>query len=563
MRLDTIPVDVNTLRPATVHNTQTVKTVHVQSVAKAEIADIVAPSDVSTGQVMEFKIIGLLNENLINPVAHIILPDAFGYTLDPLPLDGQNSALWSIKIPDEYQTRQDSIRVYLSGMDKNTGQPVANSPTEAHRLNFYQKPKLALSYRILAPNSAIEDGLLSYGQQIEIVVNTQYSPLTGVLDYAPLQGGGSVTLDSAIVTRQGFTLADGETLTKPFNSVGDQIRWKLTAPKAEKTVSIKFSYQDLPLDQNSGLIVSLDEVNGTVSLPISVRSKKINLTMLDSLITEKTFQQGDKNMLLMAFKVSNNYSDGLYVGGLTLNFYRPREGKPKESDLIDRLLLNDLFHSIKIVNYKAYNSGLAKAAASVQPKIFAEYILDESSENPLRITFDTIDSLAAMEIDSLFVVAEIKDTAPNKSFMAVLQDVEMYDVDPSILLSAVDDNGQELATSDMFKTHPFTVIDQDPEKAFRNYPNPFGAQYEYTTIAFKLDHPSDVTIRIFTLVGELVWTKSLPGLNADMYDNLVRWDGKNDRGYTVLNGVYLCTIEIKPTDGGPAVHYITKIAYIK
>ena len=48
-----------------------------------------------------------------------------------------------------------------------------------------------------------------------------------------------------------------------------------------------------------------------------------------------------------------------------------------------------------------------------------------------------------------------------------------------------------------------------------------------------------------------------------MYDDMVRWDGKNDRGNTVLNGVYLCTIEIKPTDGGPVARYITKIAYIK
>jgi flagellar hook assembly protein FlgD len=78
-----------------------------------------------------------------------------------------------------------------------------------------------------------------------------------------------------------------------------------------------------------------------------------------------------------------------------------------------------------------------------------------------------------------------------------------------------------------------------------------------------LEHPSDVTIRIYTLVGELVWTKSITGLSAQIYDDLVTWDGKNDRGNTVLNGVYLCTIEIKPTDGGKAARYITKIAYIK
>jgi len=43
----------------------------------------------------------------------------------------------------------------------------------------------------------------------------------------------------------------------------------------------------------------------------------------------------------------------------------------------------------------------------------------------------------------------------------------------------------------------------------------------------------------------------------------VQWDGKNDRGYVVLNGVYLCTVEIKPQNGQPRQRYITKIAYIK
>jgi hypothetical protein len=421
-----------------------------------------------------------------------------------------------------------------------------------------------MSYQILAPNSAIESGLLSYGQEIEVEVTTKLSPLTGALEYAPVQGGGSVSLDSNIISQQGFVLSEGETINKPFANINESIIWRLIAPKAEKTVSIKFNYQDLPNDQNSGLTVSLDEAIGNVSLPISVRSKKINISMLDSLIAGKTFQQGDKNMLLMAFRVSNlRYSDRLFVRGLEMDFYRPGEGKPKDSDLLDSQLLRDIFYSIKVVNYKEYIRNMAKVSGSADPKVFVEYIFDESSDNPLNLTFDLTDSLEAAQDDSLFVIAEIRDSAPNKSFITVLKNVDLYDVDPSIPLSVVDDNDQELATSDMFITHPFTIIDQDPEKAFRNYPNPFGAQYEYTTIAFKLENPSDITIRIFSLVGELVWTKSIQGLRDGMYDNLVRWDGKNDRGKTVLNGVYLCTIEINPTQGGEAARYITKIAYIK
>jgi hypothetical protein len=564
VRMDTIPTDVNTLRPAAVQNIETEKTIHIQSVAKAEIASIESPNDVSTSQVIELKVTAILNENLIEPIAHIILPSSFGYTLEPLPLDDENSAKWSIRIPDQYPVPHDSIQLYLGGKDKNTGKPVANSAVRIHQLNFYQSPVLAVNHQILSPNSAIEEGQLSYGQEIEVAVNTAFSPLNGALSYAPLQGGGTIRLDSSIITEQGFTLADGETIVKPFAAVGDQIIWRLIAPKSEKTVSIKFSYDELPHDRNSGIPAALDAEHSTVALPISIRSKKINVSMLDSLIADKTFQQGDKKMLLMAFRVSNKrYRDELFVRGLRLDFYKAG-GDIKNGELIDRQLLQALFKSIKVVNYRAYNDDqLAKNASSGEELVFAEYILDDNTDNPLQLDFDRVDSLRAEEEDSLFVIAEVRDDAPNKSFIAVLKDVQLYDVDPSILLSAVDDENQELANSDKFITHTFTVIDQDPEAVFRNYPNPFGAQYDHTTIAFKLEHPSDVTIRIYTLVGELVWTKSITGLSAQIYDDLVTWDGKNDRGNTVLNGVYLCTIEIKPTDGGKAARYITKIAYIK
>ena len=40
----------------------------------------------------------------------------------------------------------------------------------------------------------------------------------------------------------------------------------------------------------------------------------------------------------------------------------------------------------------------------------------------------------------------------------------------------------------------------------------------------------------------------------------LKWDGRNDRGKVVLNGVYLCQIQIR---GGSDLTFMTKIAYIK
>ena len=100
------------------------------------------------------------------------------------------------------------------------------------------------------------------------------------------------------------------------------------------------------------------------------------------------------------------------------------------------------------------------------------------------------------------------------------------------------------------------------EDDFYNYPNPFGRQYPETFFHFQLENTSNVDIRIFTLLGELVWSWQGADLPQGIYDRFATWDGRNDKGKVVLNGVYLCYIDISPQSGG-SKRYMTKIAFIK
>ncbi|KPJ48791.1 hypothetical protein AMJ40_06865, partial [candidate division TA06 bacterium DG_26] len=67
-------------------------------------------------------------------------------------------------------------------------------------------------------------------------------------------------------------------------------------------------------------------------------------------------------------------------------------------------------------------------------------------------------------------------------------------------------------------------------------------------------------IKIYTLIGELVWEEQFsvgaPESEAGFHEE-VMWDGRNDAGEIVRNGVYVCKIE---TDHGSAM---TKIAVAK
>ena len=79
-----------------------------------------------------------------------------------------------------------------------------------------------------------------------------------------------------------------------------------------------------------------------------------------------------------------------------------------------------------------------------------------------------------------------------------------------------------------------------------NYPNPFGAQSGETRIDYFLSENADVTLRIYDLFGNLVWTKSIAagspgglGRQQSSHANSVIWDGRNDNGQKVGSGGYV------------------------
>ena len=97
-----------------------------------------------------------------------------------------------------------------------------------------------------------------------------------------------------------------------------------------------------------------------------------------------------------------------------------------------------------------------------------------------------------------------------------------------------------------------------------SYPNPFHPPTQTTTIAYKLADDASVTLRIFTLSGDLVLQKSfqksavggMTGLNE------WAWDGRNGKGQVVASGGYVALIEAQGT--GETLHVIRhKIAVVR
>ena len=75
-----------------------------------------------------------------------------------------------------------------------------------------------------------------------------------------------------------------------------------------------------------------------------------------------------------------------------------------------------------------------------------------------------------------------------------------------------------------------------------NYPNPFNPE---TWIPYQLSSPSDVTVRIYAINGNLVRRLALGHQAAGMYHGRSRaayWDGTNELGEAVASGVYFYTL---------------------
>jgi hypothetical protein len=77
-----------------------------------------------------------------------------------------------------------------------------------------------------------------------------------------------------------------------------------------------------------------------------------------------------------------------------------------------------------------------------------------------------------------------------------------------------------------------------------NYPNPFNAGTENTTLSYNLSRNSDLTLTIHDLSGALIAKKTFTSgtMGGRAGYNEVLWDGKADNGETVGNGIYIYVI---------------------
>ncbi len=86
---------------------------------------------------------------------------------------------------------------------------------------------------------------------------------------------------------------------------------------------------------------------------------------------------------------------------------------------------------------------------------------------------------------------------------------------------------------------------------YQNYPNPFGlgagADNPSTTISFSIPSHGDVTLRIFNILGQLVFQKDFPEIGKGLHKFV--WNGVNSFNREVSSGTYIASVEFKNATG--------------
>ena len=82
-----------------------------------------------------------------------------------------------------------------------------------------------------------------------------------------------------------------------------------------------------------------------------------------------------------------------------------------------------------------------------------------------------------------------------------------------------------------------------------SYPNPFR---ESTVIIYELSQPAEVTVRLYTSAGRLI--RVLHESGSEGMNSTLLWDGRDETGDPVANGVYFVRLEARESVGGEKTH---------
>ncbi len=544
--IHSVPNDENTNEPATVPNKYAYFYVRTQDSGSAAIDSfwVSSPSGamdhiLSTNQTFTMEAQVRWYNCAGKPSVHLQLPGGFttpeSNPKTPAGTNQQGRVSWTIQAPEEAKANQ-QLWVVLTAQDSNSYRQFSIF-SDTLRLQIVDRAVVQLNAKIASPVSA-QDHVVSTGERFVVAAYVTN------LGQAALKGNYTAMLQ--LPDGQGYTLLSAQSQTAAHD---DTIYWTIEAPIYETQISdIHIQLINNPRDENTSVAVVPGAVvqGGFAVLRIQTEEKTVTVANF-SPRGRHTIARGDTGVAMLGLELicsGNANSNNVILSGVKLKL-KNREGN---------LIIDPSSVINRIVAAKYQDASIVYGELTSIP-----------NSNPIELVFSRLDTLRPEVANKIeFRVDVLRNTSVTDFQVTIDSTDALYLVDqgsgqPPKLKNK---SGQKLEILNI-QSNPAVIIESDFNAAFRNYPNPFGtSQRPQTKFIYYLDQDTDVSIKIYTLVGELVWSRSYsatePQGKKGPHEADIVWDGKNDQGYRVLNGVYIA--RLSTGDGKSA---LTKIAVIK
>lgn len=484
-----------------------------------------------------------------NIAARLVLPEGGGF----VPEDQLTKLLsgapgqefyWDLTAPASALDSA-TFKIVLTASDESDQSVNLGPETDSLKIRLVKRANLLFTAKITSPETAT-DGVVSVGQSFQV------SALLENLGEAETVGSDS--LEIRLPANYQLDPAVDTALVKHTSPVGGMrvATWQVLAPiEASTTQDISITLLDPPDDANTGADAQVVDQDLRQRVNIATEARKLSVTST-ALARRPPVARGQSNVPVLQFSLtdpgaSQTASDILLTG---LRFYiRNRQGKNIAPGL--------LFRAFRLVQQED--------AAQVYGEI---HLTSADQSNPVQLPL-LMDSVAVGfgRAPGLVLTADLVDADTAKAFLLAFDestDLTAIDRDSRQPVQVVDANNRTGAAFQL--NSELSVLFDADHSTFYNYPNPFrppesNDRSQGTRFIYNLAQDSEVELKIFTLLGELVWERkfspSMPqGRRGSHVDDIV-WNGFNDRGRKVLNGVYLAVIK---THAGTAR---TKVAVIK
>ncbi|MCK5034187.1 MAG: hypothetical protein KAS18_11150, partial [Calditrichia bacterium] len=307
--------------------------------------------------------------------------------------------------------------------------------------------------------------------------------------------------------------------TMNFSIKHDSERLELDSQPGFKYISFGTSHDSMIVN------LKLNNPAAQLILPAFVAFKMDTSMSIDSLNHIGIYRFSSH--LNQWIKVSNDsmYGDYKYVKTNTLGEFALFYVNDNESPVIEIT-----------VNGKALrNNMLVPATPELAIILQDENGIDISKGIFIKIDGDTI---PRSEMN-------VPDSVQNSNAISILTSPRFQTGEHTLIVEAIDANGNKT-----IKSLNITTTDKFDVKVYGNYPNPFS---EETYISYKLYHRSDFLrefwIKIYTVSGRMIRKLETIDMNIVIDYGEFYWDGRDDDGIPVANGVYFAIIYAKDQDG--------------